>query len=125
MSATDLVVNADPTRMRQIIRNVVVNAIRHGAPPVHIAAQNGGTEVSISITDHGDGAPRYAESRLFEPYERLPAADETPATLGLGLHVAQRLAHGMGGDLTYDRHEGTTTFTLTLPVAGGPSPTAP
>lgn len=107
---------ADPLRVKQILRNLVSNAIRHGHGPIRITARRQGTTVAIQVIDHGTGVPGYAEATLFTPYAHLPAHDGSPATLGIGLQVSRRLAKYMDGNLAYRRTKTTTVFTLTLPA---------
>jgi signal transduction histidine kinase len=68
----------------------------------------------VAVTDRGEGIPEDAEVKMFEPYARFGPADGQPLSVGLGLHVARRLARIMGGDLTYRRHDGETIFEVTL-----------
>lgn len=107
--------HADMLRFRQILRNLVSNAIRYGGPPVTIDATREPEQVVIEVTDHGDGVPSEAVDQMFEPYSHFASPKGQPSSVGLGLHVARRLAQLMGGDLTYRHEDGTTTFTLALP----------
>lgn len=106
---------ADPLRVRQILRNLIVNARRHGLPPVTVTGTMSEGWCVVKVTDRGKGIPRDAEARLFDPYARFGPADGQPLSVGLGLHVARRLARLMGGDLTYRRQDPETVFELTLP----------
>jgi PAS domain S-box-containing protein len=110
------VVFADPLRVRQILRNLIANAFRHGKPPITISGSIQEGRGVISVTDQGDGIPRDAEPRMFEPYARFRPANGQPLSIGLGLPVARQLARMMGGDLTYQRHDGQTIFEMTLPT---------
>lgn len=107
---------ADPVRVRQIVKNLVTNALRYGGPHrrVEVRAERGKAVVEVS----DDGPPLAPDfvARMFEPYERDGgrSADES---VGLGLTVARTLAQLMGGDLTY-RHDGAATFRLVLPGVG-------
>ena len=107
---------ADPLRVRQILRNLVTNAHRYGQPPVTITGSMTAERCVVTVTDRGTGIPRDAEMRMFDPYARFGPVGGQPLSVGLGLHVARRLARLMGGDLNYRRHEGTTIFELTLPL---------
>ncbi len=106
---------ADPLRVRQILRILITNARRHGLPPVTITASMSEGRCVVQVADRGDGIPRDAEVRLFEPYARFGPARGQPLSVGLGLYVGLRLARLMGGDLTYRRQEAGTIFELTLP----------
>lgn len=109
-------VYADSLRVRQILRNLVTNAIRYGRAPIEIRGVRTRNRVVISVSDHGDGVPEDALERMFQPYARFGGAEGQPSSVGLGLHVARRLARLMGGDLVYKSDADLTTFLLTLPA---------
>jgi signal transduction histidine kinase len=112
---------ADPGRVRQILRNLVVNARRYGGPAVRVIVEPQGDAVAISVRD--DGAPIAAEDRrrIFEPYQGKIGSRNVPGSVGLGLTVSRQLARLMGGDLGYD-HDGTeSVFTLTLRASEPPN----
>ncbi len=73
-------------------------------------------KVIVSVSDHGEGVPGNALEKMFHPYSRFGAADGQPSSVGLGLHVARRLARLMDGDLVYKGDAELTTFLLTLPA---------
>jgi len=103
----------DAGRIRQILRNLITNARRYGAPPITIGARQDGTEILISVTDGGPGIPEEDQARIFEPYNRAHHAVGVPASVGLGLTVSRTLAELMGGSLVY-RFDGESTFELRL-----------
>lgn len=109
-------VYADSLRVRQILRNLITNAVRYGEPPVRIKAVRARDKVIVSVSDHGEGVPGNALEKMFHPYSRFGAADGQPSSVGLGLHVARRLARLMDGDLVYKGDAELTTFLLTLPA---------
>lgn len=112
-----LAVWADPLRLRQIVRNLIANTVRHGAPPVTVTVGNHRPDdrISIEIIDSGVGIPQDAIDTLFQPYSEATARHGQPASVGLGLYVSRKLAQMMDGDLHYDRNTGRTRFTVTLP----------
>lgn len=107
--------HADTLRFRQIVRNIVSNALRYGQPPVTIDAHYGEKHVVVEVTDHGTGVPSEAVDQMFQPYAHFASFKGQPSSIGLGLHVARRLARLMGGDLTYRREDDRTVFALSLP----------
>lgn len=109
-------VYADSLRVRQILRNLVTNAGRYGKPPIEIKAVRARDRVILSVSDQGQGVPENALDRMFQPYARFGAVEGQLSSVGLGLHVARRLARLMGGDLVYKREAGLTTFLLSLPA---------
>jgi len=108
---------ADPGRVRQIIRNLVSNALRYGGPNITIATTAESTFATIEVSDDGPGVPAADRDRIFMPYQRLPVADQITGSIGLGLAVSRDLAQHMGGNLTYRRLRGQTIFNLSLPLA--------
>lgn len=110
---------ADPDRLRQILRNLLNNAVRHGRPPIDLTITTGLQHLQIHVSDHGSGIPSEERSRLFRPYQPLSSSPGQPSSLGLGLWVSRLLARLMGGDLAY-HPDPTPTFTVTLVAAGEP-----
>jgi signal transduction histidine kinase len=107
---------ADPSRTRQILRNLLTNAIRYGGRSVEVEAVADGEAVVLTVKDDGPGLAESEWTRIFEPYQRAHDTPTQPASIGLGLTVSRQLARLMGGDLFYERdHEGSK-FILTLPV---------
>jgi signal transduction histidine kinase len=108
----------DPGRVRQIIRNLVTNAVRYGGDSLEIRFGVGDGMVRIEVADDGPGLEREDWDRIFEPYYRAhQGADTQPAAIGIGLSVARHLARLMDGDLTYRRESGWSVFRLSLPGA--------
>lgn len=107
----------DGARIRQILRNLIGNAYRYGAPPVSIHAEANGGTVSIVVADRGDPIGAGVESQMFEPFFTTGVGESQPGAIGLGLAVSRQLARRMGGDLRHDRVGAETRFTLELPVS--------
>jgi signal transduction histidine kinase len=108
---------ADPTRVRQIVRNLLSNAVRYGGPLVRILLASSDTTSSIEVRDNGTGIPAETTEAIFDPFVRVPTDQPNPASVGLGLAVSRDLARLMDGDLTYRRDGGETVFELELPLA--------
>jgi signal transduction histidine kinase len=104
----------DPRAFDRIVANLLVNAARHGEPPVVVAAGRTGSDLTVTVEDRGPGiAPDY-RMRVFDRFTR----GETPATegAGLGLAIAQSYARAHGGSLTYEPAEPNgARFRLTFP----------
>ena len=107
----------DPLRFRQIVRNLVTNALRYGGDNIWAEVEVRGPTVVASIVDDGPGVPRGAERTIFEAYGRGSNSITTPSSVGLGLAVSRQLAELMQGSLAYSRSDGLTRFELTLPLA--------
>jgi signal transduction histidine kinase len=106
----DLAVVADPIALERIVSNLLVNAVRHGEPPVVLSAEVRRTHLRIAVRDHGAGVPDELRSNLFERFER--GADATGS--GLGLAIARAYAQAHGGDLVYD--DMPPQFELVIPA---------
>lgn len=107
---------ADPRRVRQIIRNLVSNAVRYGGPEIDVAIRSSGDRIELAVRDNGHPIPPEEVERIFRPFQRGSGPD-VPTSVGLGLTVARKLARLMDGDLTYRRENGRTVFVLSLPAA--------
>jgi signal transduction histidine kinase len=119
----DLTVYADADKLRQILINLLANAIKFSGTGgrVEIAHRVTGDKVEIRVSDNGPGiAPEYTE-RIFEPFTQVdPGYTPTHGGTGLGLAISRELAHGMGGELSVESEVGQgSTFTLTLPRGRG------
>jgi signal transduction histidine kinase len=107
---------ADPQRVRQILRNLLTNALRYGGPAVEVRTgpPEGGL-VTVTVSDDGPGIPDESCDKIFMPYTRAHGRPSNTESFGLGLAISRDLARLMGGDLEYRRTD-RTEFTLTLPV---------
>jgi PAS domain S-box-containing protein len=112
---SDLAALADPTRMLQVVRNLVTNAERHGGGCLLVSARVEGDLVVISVSDDGPGVSDGNAESIFEPYYRGENASTTPGSIGLGLHVSRVLARLMGGDIVYTRQGDLTVFEFSVP----------
>jgi signal transduction histidine kinase len=107
-------VAGDPGRVRQILRNLISNAIRYGGERIRVVVVDGQSP-SIQVRDNGVGIPEEERERVFDPYQRASSAPELSASMGLGLTISRSLARLMGGDLTYVFEDSESIFELTLP----------
>lgn len=105
---------ADPTRLRQILRNLLTNAVRYGGATIWVELDEQPGSVQIAVCDDGAGVPAEHESDIFEPYVSAHGDRSSPQALGLGLAISRRLARLMDGDVTYERIDGVTRFRLSL-----------
>ena len=106
----------DPTRVRQILRNLVSNALRYGGNDVDIAVTTEGNAALVTVSDNGQAIPPADVERIFEPYQRAANARVATASVGLGLSVSRQLARLMGGSLVYRHEQGRSSFRLALPM---------
>ena len=107
---------ADPARVRQILRNLVSNAVRHGGGEVAVDVFEEGAAAGIVVSDGGPAIAPDMVARIFEPYTGRGGSDSNPGGVGIGLTISRDLAHRMGGDLSYRHNGGRSQFILTLPA---------
>jgi signal transduction histidine kinase len=106
----------DPARVRQILRNLVSNAMRYGGDQIHVRVGGNGDTVHVRVEDNGPGVAPEDQERIFEPYSRAHDAPGLTASMGLGLSISRHLARLMGGDLTYGKDFDPSVFTLSMPA---------
>jgi len=135
-------IRSDPTHLRQILVNLLGNAIKYtdagsivvktrtmlkaaaleqGLPAVVAAAQDTvNSWLSVQVIDSGRGIAAADQERVFEEFEQVdagPRADSPHRGTGLGLAISRRLARLLGGDLLVESEPGKgSTFTLWLPI---------
>jgi signal transduction histidine kinase len=116
-----LAVQADPERLRQILLNLLANAVKFTGPGGRIAAGVGreGDRISIWISDTGIGIPTEQIERVFEPFFQVDrGTTRNYPGIGLGLAIARDFARAMGGELRLESQPGKgTTASLELPAA--------
>jgi len=109
------VARGDRLRVRQILRNLLVNAVRYGGSEVVVEIVSNDGTVTVKVVDDGPGIPLIDREHLFEPYFHGAGNIGQPASIGLGLTVSRQLARLMGGDLVYSQEDRGSLFELTLP----------
>ncbi|EWY37006.1 sensor histidine kinase [Skermanella stibiiresistens SB22] len=115
------VVFCDRDRIAQLLSNLLMNALTHGASdqPVTVSASSGSggspDAFVLSVSNHGPAIPRETLPQLFQPFHRSVSA-KPQAGLGLGLYIASEIARSHGGrmEVTSSDRDGTT-FTFTMP----------
>jgi signal transduction histidine kinase/DNA-binding NarL/FixJ family response regulator len=116
-----LYVAADAQRLRQVLINLLSNAIKYNYPSGNVTVtvgQQPGDRIRISVTDTGRGIPQDQLGKLFEPFERLDAAQAGVEGTGLGLTLSHHLIKAMGGSSGAASTLGEgSTFWVDLPAA--------
>jgi len=114
-------VAADPDKVRQVLTNLVDNAIKYSPDggDVQIALDQAGHRVRISVCDEGLGVPAGERARIFEKFYRLdPNLTRGVGGTGLGLYICRELVRRMDGRIWVEpRHPRGSKFALELPVA--------
>jgi PAS domain S-box-containing protein len=106
----------DRDRMAQVMDNLIGNALRHGAPPVHVVVTADDTTVTIRVSDAGTGVSQEIAPRLFDRF----ATGLRKGGTGLGLFIVRELARAQDGDAFYEPPTAGSSggsFVVTLPRA--------
>jgi K+-sensing histidine kinase KdpD len=114
----DGVVTADRRHLRQILWNLISNALKYGGPNIEIKGLAETDSYTIVVIDDGSGVPRAVEEQLFT---RFVHSDKESHNVGLGLSIVMALAVGMGGTAFYKREDGLTRFGVVLPDSLAPA----
>jgi PAS domain S-box-containing protein len=118
-------VRADRDKVQQILINLLSNAIKFtpAGGRVSVDTDVGPGVVLVRVRDTGIGIPPEKQASVFEPFVQVDMSrTRNSEGTGLGLAISRDLARGMGGDLALASADGIgSTFTLTLPAAGGGS----
>jgi two-component system sensor histidine kinase QseC len=102
--APDVQAPCIPTLVEALVRNLIDNAVRHGAGgAVRVAVAREPGYAVVSVTDQGPGIPEHERSKVLERFYRLPDAGEGGS--GLGLSIVQRIAQIHGAPLALDSGE--------------------
>jgi len=94
----------DPLRIRQIVRNLLSNAEKHGGGDIRVRLSADLSGVHVDVLDAGPPIPQELRGSIFEPYRGSEHVGRTDS-IGLGLTVSRQLARLMGGDVVY-KHDG-------------------
>lgn len=107
----------DPDAFDRILSNLVVNAVRYGAPPVRVSAEQRDRHFRLTVEDRGPGVPPEFVPQLFERFARGGSASAGGS--GLGLAIARSYARALHGDLVYEPAKPRgSRFQLVLPTNG-------
>jgi PAS domain S-box-containing protein len=114
------VVFLDEDLAKNILRNLMTNAVKYSSPEKTIKIKIGyeQEEIILSVQDEGIGIPQKDLEKIFEPFQRGSNVDQTPGT-GLGLATVKASVSRHGGSLSVESEEGKyTIFTVRLPTHG-------
>jgi signal transduction histidine kinase len=112
---------ADPDRMRQVVDNLLSNALKYSAETsdidVIVSAEDG--QIATTVADHGIGIPRDEIPQLFERFHRARnVSSRYYGGLGLGLYIAKAIIEAHRGTITVESEEGQgSRFTIRLPLS--------
>ena len=115
-------VTADPKRLKQVLVNLMSNAIKYnrtgGAVSISVRRHEDTQQVAIAVRDSGGGLAGEQIGHLFEPFNRLGRESQDIHGSGLGLVISRRLVEAMAGRIEVDSQPGIgSCFTVLLPAA--------
>jgi signal transduction histidine kinase len=115
-AVTEAEVDLDPVRIRQVLANLLSNALRHtpAGAAVTVSIEASGSGIAVAVADAGEGIAPEQVGRIFDRFYKGEASHGS----GLGLTIARRLVVAHGGDIQAASRIGQgTTVTFTIPVA--------
>ena len=109
----------DARLLRRMLRNLLENARRHGAPPTRVLVAANAVAATLTVEDAGPGVPPAEFDKVFEPFYR-PASTRNAAGTGLGLALVRQIARRHGGDarcvlVAASDGDARSAFVVTLP----------
>ncbi|HKV86611.1 MAG TPA: HAMP domain-containing sensor histidine kinase [Candidatus Dormibacteraeota bacterium] len=125
VAPTPVVVTGDDTRLRQVLGNLVRNALVHTPPttPIEIAVSTDDGLARMSVADHGPGLGPDEMNRIFEPFYRAdPSRSRDSGGAGLGLSIVNAVVGAHGGSVKVKPTDGGgATFEVELPLLRPPA----
>ena len=120
LSLEQPVIRGDERRLRQVITNIVSNAVKFTETgSITVSLERHGAEVEIAVRDTGPGMPDDQLPRLFTEFVQLGALKQRARGTGLGLAICKRLVEAHDGKVTAETKLGEgSTFRVTVPAAG-------
>ncbi|HWJ35241.1 MAG TPA: HAMP domain-containing sensor histidine kinase [Steroidobacteraceae bacterium] len=108
-------IRGDARLLRRLLRNLLENARRHGAPPTQVRIARAAAGATITVWDSGPGVPPSEFEHVFRPFYRPKDAPNRAGT-GLGLALVRQIARRHGGDARCTLIDGRCCFVVTLPA---------
>ena len=125
--ASPLYARADPTRLKQVVVNLLTNAIKYNRPggSVHLVVSPDAGHVLIRVSDDGIGMTSEQQADAFEPFNRAGAERDGIEGTGIGLTIVKALVEGMGGRISVRSARGVgSVFEVCLDAAAESGPLA-
>ena len=113
----EVLVLADEISLREAVKNMLINALKHGASPIRVGVTGKGTVAQIWVADAGAGPSPDVLAQIGTRFERFAASKGTSA--GLGLSIVSAVAEAFHGSMHIGPHEGGFRVTMAFPAMGG------
>jgi len=113
------IISADKDKLKQVILNLISNAIKYNRPngTITLGASKYKNQISFYVRDTGHGMKPEHVKQLFQKFYRVPGSEKLADGTGLGLSITRRIIESHGGKIEVDSQEGVgSTFTVTLPL---------
>ncbi|HLH90755.1 MAG TPA: HAMP domain-containing sensor histidine kinase [Xanthobacteraceae bacterium] len=115
LTGAPVTIHGDARLLRRLIRNLLDNARRHGAPPIAVSVSRRDTQAVIEVADGGVGIPEAERDKVFMPFHRVGGESKGA---GLGLALVRQIARLHGGDAAVAPRPGQPScLEVTLPMA--------
>ncbi len=105
----------DPGRLRQIVRNLISNALTHGSAPYQVEITGDSERAILRVRDGGSGVPDEMRETIFDRHLGGGNGDG-PGKVGIGLWISRELVELMGGRISYRRDGASSVFEVVIPV---------
>ncbi len=105
VSGTPVTLGGDARLLRRLIRNLIENAMKHGATPVAVSVGKEGGQAVLRVRDHGPGVTADLAEQVFEPFHRGASRGKTGGS-GLGLALVRSIAERHGGTVRFESSPG-------------------
>jgi signal transduction histidine kinase len=120
----------DGMRLRQVLSNLIENAIKYGQEQttIHVVVKGDGSELVLEVRNHGLAIEPSELRSIFDPLRRSLAQKDTAESrdsLGLGLYIVRQIVEAHGGQITAQSAAGSTVFTVRLPQRRPPRSARP
>ena len=112
-------IRADEGRLRQILQNLLNNALKltTGGGEITLRAREKGAELIVEVKDTGPGIAKQMQERIFDPYYRVEADRQRLSGLGLGLALCKKLVELHGGRIWVESEKGKgSIFSFSIPL---------
>jgi two-component system, OmpR family, sensor histidine kinase RstB len=101
VSGEPVLLSGDARLLRRLIRNLIENAMKHGAPPIAVHVRREDAEAVLTVRDEGPGVSQELAEQVFEPFHRGPSRGKTGGS-GLGLALVRSIAERHGGNVRFE-----------------------